>query len=165
MCSSWIRWQQGLATHVSQKQVCHYIHWFYQTYWPNYEQVKRTGIDSVAYYGEMDPKAQTESYMRWKSGYVNVMVAATAFGMALIDQIYVTLSDMEYPRVSAVGLRSLDMEVGMVLVRQCNQWPGWQCKGLESGTWKDKSDTLKTSIQWVLKILAVCNGRPSWKVS
>ena len=59
-----------------------------------------------------------------ESGYVNVMVAATAFGMALIDQIYVTLSDMEYPRVSAVGLRSLDMEVGMVLVRQCNQWPG-----------------------------------------
>ena len=31
----------------------------------------------------MDPKAQTESYMRWKSGYVNVMVAVTAFGMAL----------------------------------------------------------------------------------
>ena len=41
------------------------------------------GIDSVAYYGEMDPKSRTESDMRWKSGDVNVMVATTALGMCI----------------------------------------------------------------------------------
>ena len=94
---------------------------------PIMSKLEEHGIDSVAYYGEMDPKSRTESYMRWKSGDVNVMVATTAFGMGINKPIiYVTLSDMEYPRVSAVGLRSLDVEVGMVLVQQqqyCTQWP------------------------------------------
>ena len=46
-------------------------------------KLEEHGIDSVAYYGEVDPKSQTESYMRWKSGDVNVMVATTALGMGI----------------------------------------------------------------------------------
>lgn len=46
-------------------------------------KLEEHGIDSVPYYGEVDPKSQTESYMRWKSGDVNVMVATTAFGMSI----------------------------------------------------------------------------------
>jgi len=46
-------------------------------------KLSKHGIDSVTYYGKMDPKSQTESYMEWKSGHVNVMVATTAFGMGI----------------------------------------------------------------------------------
>ena len=41
------------------------------------------GIHSVVYHGETDPKSWTESYMKWKSGNVNIMVATTAFGMGI----------------------------------------------------------------------------------
>ena len=50
---------------------------------PIMSKLAEHGIDSVAYYGEMDPKSRTESYMKWKSGNVNVMVATTAFGMGI----------------------------------------------------------------------------------
>ena len=41
------------------------------------------GIEAVGYYGEMDPRERQESYLRWKSGQVNVMVATKAFGMGI----------------------------------------------------------------------------------
>ena len=41
------------------------------------------GIDAVGYYGEMDPRERQESYLKWKSGQVNVMVATKAFGMGI----------------------------------------------------------------------------------
>ena len=41
------------------------------------------GIDAVGYYGEMDPRERQESYLKWKSGQVNVMVATNAFGMCI----------------------------------------------------------------------------------
>ena len=41
------------------------------------------GLDSVAYYGEMDVKSQNESYRKWCNGEVRVMVATSAFGMGI----------------------------------------------------------------------------------
>ena len=41
------------------------------------------GIDSVAYYGEMDIRSRNESFGRWRNGDVNVMVATSAFGMGI----------------------------------------------------------------------------------
>lgn len=41
------------------------------------------GLDSVAYYGEMDAKSRKESYQRWRSGDVHIMVATSAFGMGV----------------------------------------------------------------------------------
>ena len=40
-------------------------------------------MESVAYYGEMDIKSRNESYMRWRNGEVNVIVATSAFGMGI----------------------------------------------------------------------------------
>ncbi len=50
---------------------------------PIMSKLAEHGIDSVAYYGEMDPRSRTESYMKWKNGEVSVMVATTAFGMGI----------------------------------------------------------------------------------
>ena len=41
------------------------------------------GIDSVAYYGEMDIKSRSDSFEKWKSGEIKVMVATSAFGMGI----------------------------------------------------------------------------------
>ncbi|MDD9816535.1 MAG: RecQ family ATP-dependent DNA helicase [Gammaproteobacteria bacterium] len=41
------------------------------------------GLDSVAYTGEMDVRSRGESYTRWRSGDVNIMVATSAFGMGV----------------------------------------------------------------------------------
>ena len=41
------------------------------------------GIDAVGYYGEMHPRERQESYLKWKSGQVKVMVATKAFGMGI----------------------------------------------------------------------------------
>ena len=41
------------------------------------------GLDSVAYYGEMDAKSRRESYDKWRSGETNIMVATSAFGMGI----------------------------------------------------------------------------------
>ena len=41
------------------------------------------GIDSVAYYGEMDVRSRNESFERWQNGDVNVVVATSAFGMGI----------------------------------------------------------------------------------
>ena len=45
------------------------------------------GIDAVGYYGEMDPRERQESYLRWKSGHVNVMVATKPLEWALLKAI------------------------------------------------------------------------------
>ena len=41
------------------------------------------GIDAVGYYGEMDPRERKQSYLKWKTGEVNIMVATKAFGMGV----------------------------------------------------------------------------------
>lgn len=41
------------------------------------------GIDAVGYHGELDGPARHESYMRWKSDDVQVIVATKAFGMGI----------------------------------------------------------------------------------
>ena len=40
-------------------------------------------IDAVGYYGEMDPRDRMESYTRWKSGEVQIIVATKVFGMGI----------------------------------------------------------------------------------
>ena len=41
------------------------------------------GIDAVGYYGEMDPRERKQSYLKWKTGEVTIMVATKAFGMGI----------------------------------------------------------------------------------
>ena len=50
---------------------------------PIMSKLSEERIESVAYYGEMDVKSRNESYMRWRSGEVKVMVATSAFGMGI----------------------------------------------------------------------------------
>ena len=41
------------------------------------------GVEAVGYHGEMDIPSRHESYIRWKSGEVNTIVATKAFGMGI----------------------------------------------------------------------------------
>ena len=50
---------------------------------PIMSELSALDVDSVAYYGEMDVKSRSESYHKWKSGEVNVMVATSPFGMGI----------------------------------------------------------------------------------
>ena len=50
---------------------------------PIMSTLNEEGIESVAYYGEMDITSRNESYTRWRSGDVNVIVATSAFGMGI----------------------------------------------------------------------------------
>ena len=50
---------------------------------PIVSSLAELGIEAVGYYGEMDPRHRHESYLKWKSGQVNVMVATKAFGMGI----------------------------------------------------------------------------------
>ena len=50
---------------------------------PIMSELSAFDVDLVAYYGEMDVKSRNESYHRWKSGEINVMVATSAFGMGI----------------------------------------------------------------------------------
>ena len=50
---------------------------------PIMSELSNHGIDSVAYYGEMDIRSRNESFDRWQNGDVNVMVATSAFGMGI----------------------------------------------------------------------------------
>ena len=46
-------------------------------------ELSELNINSVAYYGKMDIKSQTESFESWRKGDVNVMVVTSAFGMGI----------------------------------------------------------------------------------
>lgn len=50
---------------------------------PIMSKLEEQGITSVAYYGELDAKTRYESYMKWKTDEVKVMVATSAFGMGI----------------------------------------------------------------------------------
>ena len=50
---------------------------------PIMNKLSDEGIESCAYYGEMDVKSRNESYTRWRSGEIKVMVATSAFGMGI----------------------------------------------------------------------------------
>ena len=50
---------------------------------PIMSELSNYGIDSVAYYGEMDIRSRNESFDRWRNGDVSVMVATSAFGMGI----------------------------------------------------------------------------------
>ncbi len=41
------------------------------------------GVEAVGYHGEMDTTARHESYLKWKSGQVQIIVATRAFGMGI----------------------------------------------------------------------------------
>ena len=40
-------------------------------------------VEAVGYHGEMDAPSRHESYIRWKSGQVQTIVATKAFGMGI----------------------------------------------------------------------------------
>ena len=56
---------------------------FFDNVGPIMNELNSHGIDSVAYYGEMDVKSQNESYRKWQNGEVMVMIATSAFGMGI----------------------------------------------------------------------------------
>jgi len=41
------------------------------------------GVEAVGYHGEMDAPSRQESYLKWKSGQVQTIVATKAFGMGI----------------------------------------------------------------------------------
>ena len=41
------------------------------------------GINAVGYHGELDAPSRHESYLKWKSNEVKVIVATKAFGMGI----------------------------------------------------------------------------------
>ena len=42
---------------------------------------QEVGVDAVGYHGEMDAPSWHESYVKWKSGQVQTIVATKPFGM------------------------------------------------------------------------------------
>ena len=74
------------ATRVSQiiQDECSIIYTdFINDIGPIMSKLEEQGISSVAYYGELDAKSRYESYMKWKTDEVKVMVATSAFGMGI----------------------------------------------------------------------------------
>ena len=45
--------------------------------------LQEVGVEAVGYHGEMDIPSRRDSYLRWKSGEVNTIVATKAFGMGI----------------------------------------------------------------------------------
>ena len=45
--------------------------------------LRSLGFEAVGYYGEMDVRAKSESYAKWRSGTAQLMVATKAFGMGI----------------------------------------------------------------------------------
>ena len=50
---------------------------------PILSSLLESGKDAVGYHGEMDPSERLESYNKWSSGMVNIIVATKAFGMGI----------------------------------------------------------------------------------
>ena len=50
---------------------------------PITSELNDVGIDTVAYYGEMDIRSRNESFEMWRTGEIKVMVATSAFGMGI----------------------------------------------------------------------------------
>ena len=50
---------------------------------PIVSALQEVGVDAVGYHGEMDAPSRRESYMKWKSGQVQTIVATKAFGMGI----------------------------------------------------------------------------------
>ena len=50
---------------------------------PIVSALEEVGVEAVGYHGEMDAPSRHESYMRWKSGQVQTIVATKAFGMGI----------------------------------------------------------------------------------
>lgn len=76
-------------------------------------ELSSLGIDSVAYYGEMDVKSRNESFHQWKTGQVNVMVATSAFGMGINKSNIRHIIRYGVPEICAVGPKNWDVLEGM----------------------------------------------------
>ena len=50
---------------------------------PIVSALQEVGVDVVGYHGEMDAPSRHESYVKWKSGKVQTIVATKAFGMGV----------------------------------------------------------------------------------
>ena len=50
---------------------------------PIVSTLEEFGVEAVGYHGEMDAPSRYESYIRWKSGQVQTIVATKAFGMGI----------------------------------------------------------------------------------
>jgi len=79
---------------------------FFDNVGPIMNELNSHGIDSVAYYGEMDVKSQNESYRKWRNGEVMVMIATSAFGMGLNKRDIRQLFVMVFLKTCAAGHRN-----------------------------------------------------------
>ena len=50
---------------------------------PIVSALQQVGVEAVGYHGEMDAPSRQESYLKWKSGQVQTIVATKAFGMGI----------------------------------------------------------------------------------
>ena len=50
---------------------------------PIVSALEEVGVEAVGYHGEMDALSRHESYIRWKSGRVQTIIATKAFGMGI----------------------------------------------------------------------------------
>ena len=50
---------------------------------PIVSALQEIGVEAVGYYGEMDAPSRQESYVKWKLGQVQTIVATKAFGMGI----------------------------------------------------------------------------------
>lgn len=50
---------------------------------PILSSLHEIGTDAVGYHGEMDPSERLESYTKWNSDQVNIIVATKAFGLGI----------------------------------------------------------------------------------
>ena len=67
-----------------QSDECAIVHTdFIDDVGPIMSELSTYGIDSVAYYGEMDIRSRNESFDRWRNGDVSVMVVISAFGIGI----------------------------------------------------------------------------------
>ena len=50
---------------------------------PIVSALQEVGVDVAGYHGKMDAPSRHESYVKWKSGQVQTIVATKAFGMGV----------------------------------------------------------------------------------
>ena len=83
---------------------------------PIVSKLEEHGINSVAYYGELDQKSRYDSYMKWKTDKVKVMAATSAFGMGIDKQdIRHIVRYGRYRKACVIGLKSWEGLGEMVL--------------------------------------------------
>ena len=150
------------ATRVSQiiQDECSIIYTdFVNDIGPIMSKLEEQGISSVAHYGELDAKSIYESYMKWKTDEVKVMVATSAF-------------------VMGIDKHNIRHIVGYGVPENLCSWAQELGRGGRDGqpatatifysmsnishamAWLREHRTLRVHFEGIFSILEICYGRP-----